>query len=230
MDTFNPSCEHCVAERVHATLNTEAPPAPCHRHLMSDPKETGRKELTQCQYCFKSKGPGVSLQKCGACSVDIYCSKACQRSAWKTHKLKCTLSQRALPVAQVEALKGLRSFTSKHRPTIAEGGVRALNVLADPSRAERDVLLIALRPRDSKRSETAFFVVTLTVVPIDTFPQAQEIRGQLKQASIEQKRSGMAGAIFVILMDTSSGATNFAPVGFPKTSEAPRLAPLGTTW
>ncbi|KAJ7156722.1 hypothetical protein C8R46DRAFT_1114977 [Mycena filopes] len=119
--SYNDSCPHCVAERVHATLNAEAPPAPCHRHVESDPKQTLRNELTQCQYCFKSKGPGVDLRKCAACKVDLYCSKECQKSAWKTHKSKCALNQRtnAFPVEKEDLLKMLRSFTSKHRPTIA---------------------------------------------------------------------------------------------------------------
>ncbi|KAJ7168006.1 hypothetical protein C8R46DRAFT_1094683 [Mycena filopes] len=117
--SYNDSCPHCVAERVHATLNAEAPPAPCHRHAESDPKQTLRNELTQCQYCHKSKGPGVTLRKCASCEVDIYC----------THKSKCALNQKtnAFPAEQVDALKMLRRFTSKHRPTIAEGGIRALN-------------------------------------------------------------------------------------------------------
>jgi hypothetical protein len=69
MDSFNPNCPHCVEEHTHKTLNADAPPAPCHHHSMSDPNET----LHQCQYCFKLKGAGVTLQRCGACKIDIYC-------------------------------------------------------------------------------------------------------------------------------------------------------------
>lgn len=161
-------------------------------------------------------------------------SKACQKSAWKTHKAKCALNQRtdSMPAEKTDALKTLRGFTSKHRPTIAEGGIRAINVLEDPSRAERELLLILVRSRpDSNRLETAYFVTMLSVVPIDTFPQAHEMRGQLKQASDDNKRSGMAGAIFVLLMDTDTGMMNIAPVGFPKASRLKEfLGPLGTTW
>jgi hypothetical protein len=137
-----------------------------------------------------------------------------------------------MPAEKTDALKTLRGFTSKHRPTIAEGGIRAINVLEDPSRAERELLLILVRSRpDSNRLETAYFVTMLSVVPIDTFPQAHEMRGQLKQASDDNKRSGMAGAIFVLLMDTDTGMMNIAPVGFPKASRLKEfLGPLGTTW
>lgn len=130
-------------------------------------------------------------------------------------------------------MKDLRAFTSKHRPTVAEAGIRALNVLADPSRAEHDIVMITLRRRPaSKRIETSFFFTSAAVVPIDSYPMAQEMRGQLKQASDHNKTTGMAGAIFVLLMDTDSGTCNIAPVGFPKLSESSRSlrSPLGIPW
>ncbi|KAJ6471590.1 hypothetical protein C8R47DRAFT_1297351 [Mycena vitilis] len=174
-------------------------------------RQTLRKELTQCQYCYKSKGPGVSLQRCGGCGVDIYCSKECQRSAWKTHKAKCAINQRfkEMPTEKTDALKALRAFTAKHRPTVAEGGIRALN----------------FQRGDSTRIQTAYTVVSVAVVPIAVFPTSQEMRAQLKQAIEDNRRLGMAGAIFVILMDLDTGVSNVAPVGF---GDEP-FPPLGTT-
>ncbi|KAJ6454207.1 hypothetical protein C8R45DRAFT_882233 [Mycena sanguinolenta] len=234
MDAFDPNCPHCAAERdVAEKLARGAPPAPCHRHVKSDPKETLRKELTQCQHCFKSRGPGVTLQRCGACQVDLYCSKECQRAAWKTHKPKCAINRsnaEMMPKTSLDTLKALRAFTSKHRPTIAEAGIRALGVFTDPSRAEHDLLLILLRPRlESPRVETTFWVTAANVVPISTFPQREEMRGQLKVASDANKRSGMAGALFVMLMDIEGGTTNVAPVGFPKASPE-LLDPASAAW
>ena len=43
------------------------------RHPFSDPQQQARKELTQCQSCFKSKAEGAKLFKCSACKVDLYC-------------------------------------------------------------------------------------------------------------------------------------------------------------
>ncbi|KAJ7854842.1 hypothetical protein B0H14DRAFT_3136477 [Mycena olivaceomarginata] len=85
------------------------------------------RELTQCQYCYKSKGPKVSLQNVqGARSIYI-----------RVH---------SLPDEHIDASKTLRDFTSKHRPTINETAVRALYVFEDPSRAGRDLLMLRLRP------------------------------------------------------------------------------------
>ncbi|KAF8175907.1 hypothetical protein K438DRAFT_1847259 [Mycena galopus ATCC 62051] len=194
-----------------------------------------RKELIQCQFCYKSKGSGVTLQKCAGCKIDLYCSKECQKSAWKTHKPKCLLNQRAksdLPVEHVDTLKMLRGFTSKHRPSIAQASVMALDVFADPARAERDLLMIRLRPRpDSSRLETSFVVTSINIVPIDTFPTAQELYTQLKQASDDNKRTGMAGAIFVLLMDIESKAANVTAVGFPRKMEGvPPSLGSSTCW
>ena len=44
--------------------------------------------LTQCANCC---GPGQpSLLSCSACKQTKYCSRTCQKSHWKTHKLRCS--------------------------------------------------------------------------------------------------------------------------------------------
>lgn len=46
--------------------------------------------LTQCANCG---GPGKpTLLACGACKQTKYCSRACQKSHWKVHKLQCSSS------------------------------------------------------------------------------------------------------------------------------------------
>ncbi|KAJ7705731.1 hypothetical protein B0H14DRAFT_3027180 [Mycena olivaceomarginata] len=78
-----------------------------------------------------------------------------------------------MSATRMDMVKSLRAFTSKHRPTVAEAGIRALGVLADPTRAERDVLLIF----------TSFWVTEAGPAPIASFPKSDEMRGQLKLAS-----------------------------------------------
>ena len=131
--------------------------------------------------------------------------------------MKCALNQRvyALPEEQINASKALRDFTSKHRPTINETAVRALNVFEDPSRAERDLLMIKLRPRlYSTRTQTAFCVTAANVVPIDAFPMAEDMRGQLKQIK-DDKQVGTLGALLVVLEVTNTKSINIVPVPIP---------------
>lgn len=236
---FHPGCPECAQEQGANGV----PIAPGkHRHAQSDPAEPIRKELTQCQYCFKSRAAGVTLQKCAACKIDIYCvcyfgpvwfpisnlfhlvlqSKECQKKAWPTHKSKCKLNRLLAsggPTTQLDVLKNLRAFTSKHRPTIAEASLRALEVCVDPSRAFRDVVVIFLESRSgSTRTETSFFATGADVVPFESFGpvKAEEMRGQLKLAHDNNIRTGMMGAVFAILCNPSSGAMNVCPIGFPK--------------
>jgi hypothetical protein len=68
---FTPGCP-CCAEELGAGGVPAAPSEP-RRHSESAPKEFLRKELTQCQYCYKSKNSGITLQKCAACLIDVYC-------------------------------------------------------------------------------------------------------------------------------------------------------------
>jgi hypothetical protein len=79
-------------------------------------------------------------------------------------------------------LKDICASTAKHRSTIAEASLRALEVCVDSSRAFRDLFLQTRRP-GSTRTETSFFVTGADVVPFETFgPKAEEMRGQLKLA------------------------------------------------
>jgi len=62
-------------------------------------------------------------------------------------------------------VQDLRAFTSKHRPTIAEAAIRALEVCVDPSRAFRDVVIIFLQSRSGPtRTETKFYATGADVV------------------------------------------------------------------
>ncbi|KAJ7820959.1 hypothetical protein B0H13DRAFT_1660678 [Mycena leptocephala] len=96
----------------------------------------------------------------------------------------------------------LRDFTSKHRPTLNETAVRALNVFVDPSRGEHDLLMIKLKPR-----------LYSTVVPVDVFPMAEDMRGQLKQIKEDDKRFGTVDALLVVeVTDTKSINVVPAPI------------------
>ncbi|KDQ49547.1 hypothetical protein JAAARDRAFT_42780 [Jaapia argillacea MUCL 33604] len=198
------------------------PDAPRNRHPESDPKETMRKGLTQCQYCYISQGGGISLKKCGACRTAIYCSPECQKKAWPSHKVQCKLNQRTNSSVAYSDIKLLRAFTSKHRPSLAEYGIRALDLVSDPTRCLRDVLLVNLANRpESGRSETSFYALSVQVVPLEFFHgNAEEMRGQLLQLNEQQKRIGMTGSFFVVLACIAGGecVSNIAPVGFDKSS------------
>jgi hypothetical protein len=115
-------------------------------------------------------------------------------------------------------LQNLRAFTSKHRPTIAEASVRALEVCVDPSRAFRNVVIIFLQSRSGPtRTETMFYATGADIVPFEFFgPKAEEMRGQHKLANDNNIRTGMMGTVFAVLSHLSSGMMNVCPVGFPK--------------
>ncbi|KAI0737913.1 hypothetical protein C8Q80DRAFT_1114545 [Daedaleopsis nitida] len=51
---------------------------------------TGGDPLRRCNKCFKPEtSPSDKLKKCTGCSVALYCSRQCQRSAWSDHKPVC---------------------------------------------------------------------------------------------------------------------------------------------
>lgn len=121
--------------------------------------------------------------------------------------------------ARSATLKALRAFCSKHRPSIAEYGIRALDLPLDPTRSLREVVVIdVVAVPDAKGPETAFKAVSANVVPMDVFGSVQgaELRSQLKNLEQQQKRIGQTGGIMVLVSDTGTGLSNACPVGFGK--------------
>ncbi|KAM5543897.1 hypothetical protein V8D89_002514 [Ganoderma adspersum] len=45
--------------------------------------------LAACERCRKEESGGVKLLKCSRCRAVMYCSAACQKGDWKTHKSRC---------------------------------------------------------------------------------------------------------------------------------------------
>ncbi|TFK63399.1 hypothetical protein BDN72DRAFT_847659 [Pluteus cervinus] len=213
MSTF--SCPCCGEDVVHYPI----PAAPDHANPLSAKKSDSLvNDLTQCQYCSKSKAQGATLSKCAGCLIDIYCSKECQKKAWPTHKIRCKLNQRTKnrdPV-QTDKFKLLRAFTSKHRPMLATAGVRALELGIHPDNATNKALMVIVRERPAKRVELSFFAIEAEVVSIDSFgkERAEEMRGQLKLTTDVHRLSGSTGTFFVILHEPNSGLMNIMPVGF----------------
>ncbi|KAJ3485123.1 hypothetical protein NLI96_g5169 [Meripilus lineatus] len=225
---FNPACPCCREELGLGNSPLPKPTIGKHRHPVSDPNESLRNKLTQCQNCWVSKGPGVTFSRCGACKIDIYCSKECQKKAWPSHKEKCKLNQRIL-INDDNPLKYIQKFTSKHRPVLAESAVRALELSIDIERPLRYVLAVFLRKReDSQRAETSYFVTGADVLPYEAFPSArcEEMKDQIRKVTKEYKKSGMDGALFVVLMCPEEGTMNIAPVGFSRNT----FFPPGTPW
>ncbi|KAM5543909.1 hypothetical protein V8D89_002526 [Ganoderma adspersum] len=45
--------------------------------------------LARCSKCAKEGSDALTLLRCSRCRSTFYCSEACQKGDWKTHKLKC---------------------------------------------------------------------------------------------------------------------------------------------
>ena len=49
----------------------------------------GTVPVATCNGCRKHESGDVKLLKCARCKTALYCSAACQKGDWKTHKLQC---------------------------------------------------------------------------------------------------------------------------------------------
>ncbi|EIW55423.1 uncharacterized protein TRAVEDRAFT_131350 [Trametes versicolor FP-101664 SS1] len=60
-------------------------------------EDTAEASVNAASRCSRCNKPGRlrDFKKCGRCRIVMYCSKTCQRSDWKAHKLACaTLVQK----------------------------------------------------------------------------------------------------------------------------------------
>ncbi|KAF5325165.1 hypothetical protein D9619_010074 [Psilocybe cf. subviscida] len=179
-----------------------------------EPGEQAQKAFTQCQNCWKSELDGITLFRCGNCKNKTYCSKACQKAAWPSHKIECKSNQKvqALRPSLQESIKSLQDFTAQMRPTLAHLGVRAFELSRDPEGPLRALLEIRLLPRPDVH---AYTVIDARVRPLDTFGnQEAEIRGAVKRRYEEQIRAGMCGGVTIMLWDLQSSVSNIMSVGY----------------
>ncbi|GJE89386.1 zinc finger MYND domain-containing protein [Phanerochaete sordida] len=179
-----------------------------------------RKQLTQCQHCWKHKSHGVTFKRCSACQLEVYCSAECQRAAWPAHKAKCALNARAAAHSQGVADKqqAFRDFTSKHRPTLALCGAQSLDLPRSPRNAEDRFLCVLVRPRDGAQpAERRFVAEDAEVVPYTVLLPDQVADMQRVRADAHANRAaGTEGVFFVVMHDIVDRVMHVVPVTFER--------------
>ncbi|KAF5325096.1 hypothetical protein D9619_010011 [Psilocybe cf. subviscida] len=210
-------------------------------------KEPVRKELMQCQFCYRSRLAGATLSRCSGCQIAFYCvslhdaqalaaemtslkSKECQKKGWPLHKETCKVNQRILEnPTSADGMRKLRAFTTKHRPTLSQFGRRALDLYDHPENAQESVLLVVTRPRkQATTTETSFVVQDVLVGAPSLFGHNEEgIRGRMKYLVEENERVGGKGGFTAVMMDVETQINNVVGVGF--TEDFERIDP-GVDW
>lgn len=124
-------------------------------------------------------------------------------------------------------LKTLRAFTSKHRPTLGECGVRALDLGRNPRNAQEKFLKINVRQRPGMQLADVLYVVEdAEVVAYADLPpeQVAEMLGVLGEMNKNRGR-GMEGTFFVMLHDVVTELKNITPITYAKSATYSRQLP-----
>eukprot|EP00727_Mastigamoeba_balamuthi_P001042 m51a1_g10935 hypothetical protein (476) ;mRNA; r:154921-156414 len=78
---------------------------------------TANHQRPTCSWCSKPEpadaGPKEALSRCAGCHVARYCSRECQRAAWKTHKEVCKRLLREGDRSDLELTEKLRHYSAK---------------------------------------------------------------------------------------------------------------------
>ncbi|KZV69925.1 hypothetical protein PENSPDRAFT_651942 [Peniophora sp. CONT] len=62
-----------------------------------------------CDACFKDFSPDAKPKKCSACGNAFYCSRECQKHAWKVHRIPCKRQSAAVRSLDEDERKGYRA-------------------------------------------------------------------------------------------------------------------------
>nr|VWO94968.1 Zn(2)-C6 fungal-type domain-containing protein [Ganoderma boninense] len=206
---------------------TPVPPEPTAPHGPKvDRKDRIQANMMHCQNCDNSRADGAKLFRCSACKTELYCSQKCQREAWPSHKSKCNMNRLAdaLRPDSVDVMKRLRAFSSKHGPSLADGGFAAMNIFEHPERATDSVFAVAMRPRrDSTRPETGFYVYDAGVFKIADLPyppgELAKIREMIVTAGNTWKQRGAAGVFLVMMHNVEGCMSNMVPFTYYEEAE-----------
>ncbi|KAM5537923.1 hypothetical protein V8D89_008399 [Ganoderma adspersum] len=219
-------CPFCRLVGFEATV-TPVPPEPTAPHGPKvDRKDRIQASMMHCQNCDYSRADGAKLFRCSACKTELYCSQKCQREAWPVHKSKCTMNRLSdtLRPDSVDVMKRLRAFSSKHGPSLADGGYAAMNIFEHPERAMDSAFAVVMRPRrNSTRPETGFYVYDAGVFRLADLPYPPEERAKIKEMIVTSgntwKKHGAAGVFLVMMHNVEGCMSNMVPFTYYERAE-----------
>lgn len=96
----------------------------------------------------------------------IYCSKQCQRKHWPSHKTLCAINTASREIAVsagtgVDLTKELRGWTAKHRPTLSQGLIYAIDLHLDNTAHRHRVLFMIVEYQPQATHAAKKFKATL---------------------------------------------------------------------
>ncbi|KAF7331526.1 MYND-type domain-containing protein [Mycena kentingensis (nom. inval.)] len=144
-------------------------PAAANYHTPPTHASARQRGYRLCDQCGAVETPSVSkFRLCGGCMTTQYCSPACQKVHWPSHKPICqhTVQQLSGAYDNGENLaKALRKFTSAHAALFGWAGFQALQLKRIPANIRQNALLIELAPTGRMESNRRFTVSATHIVP-----------------------------------------------------------------
>ena len=125
-------------------------------------------------------------------------------------------------------MEAFRALTATHRPTIAECGIRALDVGVRPANADESLLKILVRRRTGEtKPEKSWAVEDAFIESYDDVPPARaaQMKAVLGQKDFVQRAAGIDGAFFAVIQDAETGTANSAPIGYTSRVVSSRKTP-----
>jgi len=168
------------------------------------PATSSANKTRYCQACEKTE-PDIKLFWCARCKQVSYCSKGCQTSNWKSHKVSCksqggvqdTLQQlaNAAPgTAERETYEvemRLKRWIELYRGKVGTAAIHALALQSTPEKVLTHLLVVTLSPNPAFWSSTTPRAISrcfhLTGLGVTTLDAVREQIAQADDKAVEEQ-------------------------------------------
>ncbi|KAJ7196643.1 hypothetical protein GGX14DRAFT_473110 [Mycena pura] len=175
--------------------------------------------------CGASKCRGASLSRCSGCMAVFYCSSACQRADWASHKALCKKQAAMRQGLNAPEARDLSDDFDAWRSAMGAMlytwiCVGALELSKHPENIQSKFIVLVLRTRTPRPAAVLKLFEFVDIAVFDRAEHAQRIRGKpaeanfqtmlevVKEADDLAKRQGMPGAALILTdIRTSDGAS-----------------------
>ena len=120
----------------------------------------------------------------------------------------------------VDVMKRLRAFSSKHVPSLADGGYAAMNII----QSAYSVFAVPMRPcRNSTRPETVSYVYEAAAFRLADLLYPPEEQAKIKEMIVTSgemwKKHGAAGVFLVMMHNVERCMSNMVPFTYYERAE-----------